>query len=304
MNLIPVPRADHPASWEDFHQRIISKRKPVVMRAGDYVARAIERWGYDDLVERAGDAVVDVEVSRPDAVKPEDFMATTVPLTVRDLVNRLRSPVTDKVHYYAERNLFFDLPDLADDVDPLPFVPGPLVEKMTAFIGGPPAYTAAHLHGISEAAIIQIRGKKRMWLWDERDAPYLYPSDLVAYGNFSTIDFRQRRPVDLQAYPDYARVGSVYEVVLEPGDMMFIPTLCYHNAWAETQESISLTTFWLNDPSVYRGGKPYLEALVRLMAKQPDRLLKPGTERYFEECYRSLQTPAAQRVFEKLGTAR
>lgn len=297
-----VAKVDHPQSWADFYQRIIARRKPVIMTSGAYVARAIENWSFDYLVSRVGNSMVDVEVSSPLAIRSTDL--TYEKISIADLTKRLTEPLLDKIYYYAEQNFFMDCPDLAEDVDPLPFIPAALVKATTGFIGSPPAYTAAHLHAFSEAVIIQIVGKKRMWLWDEEDAARLYPRDEASQWNFSEINFRQREPVSLETYPDYEGIGRVYEVVLAPGDMLYIPTFCFHSAWCESRESISITNFFRCNPALFEtasAAKTVMRAMKAIgVAQKSDVIDDKKSIARFADWFRSMQPAAVLRAFANL----
>lgn len=258
MNVSPVRRVTTPASWDELFERVIRPREPVVMAAPPSVRSAIDRWTFAYLAARAGDRPVEVECSPRGAQTRAELLSRTEIMPLRDLLVRLADADSAETYYYAERDFFGDLPELAADVDPLTIVPEELVTKRTGFVSNAQAHTAAHHHRTDEAAIVQIAGTKRMWLWDEQDLERLYPD-----GNWSAIPFRNRGPVDVRAYPKYGEVERVYEAALQPGDMLYIPTLSCHAAWAESPECISLTTFWQTHPTVWTSSDLHLEMLER-----------------------------------------
>jgi Cupin-like domain len=96
------------------------------------------------------------------------------------------------------------------------------------FIG--PAGTVTPLHVDlfgTHAWLAQITGRKRCWLFAPSDAPYLYD------GKVNPL-----KP-DLQHFPAYAEARPI-ELVLEPGEVLFIPTGWLHFVVA-LEKSITLT---------------------------------------------------------------
>ena len=77
----------------------------------------------------------------------------------------------------------------------------------------------------------------------EQDTPYMYRTAASrtgrhAQGNFSAVDVENP---DFDQFPDF-RNATAYDVVLAPGDFVFIPAKCWHYVRSLTA-SISMN-FW------------------------------------------------------------
>lgn len=91
----------------------------------------------------------------------------------------------------------------------------------------------------------QVAGFKLVRLYLESDTPYMYrfagSSDGAsrhAQGNFSAVDVEDP---NLARFPDFAN-ATPYDVILAPGDFVYIPAKCWHYVRSLTP-SISLN-FW------------------------------------------------------------
>ncbi|KAK9816704.1 hypothetical protein WJX72_003966 [[Myrmecia] bisecta] len=97
-----------------------------------------------------------------------------------------------------------------------------------------PAGTVSPLHyDIPDSILTQIRGRKRLLLWQREDLHRLY-----TYPMWHPLFRRSRvNPVapDLAKYPLYQGV-AVYEALLNPGDLLFIPS-----CWAHYTESLDMS---------------------------------------------------------------
>jgi hypothetical protein len=86
---------------------------------------------------------------------------------------------------------------------------------------------------------VQVVGTKRFTLFPpyEQDKLYTFPR-LHPLWHKSQVDFHAP---DIGAFPRYAE-AEVYEAVLEPGDLLYVPPLWWHNVESLT-ESVSLSTW-------------------------------------------------------------
>lgn len=87
--------------------------------------------------------------------------------------------------------------------------------------------------------LIQIRGWKKVTLWPPSDLPNLY-----IQGSSSVADLD-----DQVNYPKLSRCNPV-QVMLGPGDVLFIPALWFHHIECVGEEwSLALNVFWRDLPS-------------------------------------------------------
>lgn len=83
--------------------------------------------------------------------------------------------------------------------------------------------------------LIQVVGKKRVVLFPPSDAPYLYLT-----GDKSRVTDIDSPDLDL--FPLFPRARRL-EVVLQPGEVLFIPALWFHNVTA-LEFGVAVNVFW------------------------------------------------------------
>lgn len=91
--------------------------------------------------------------------------------------------------------------------------------------------------------LVQICGHKRVVLFPPHDANLLYLSG----DKSQVVDIDKP---DLDHFPLFAQAHA-YEALLQPGDVLFIPALWFHNVQA-LEFSVAVNTFWRHlDDAVY-----------------------------------------------------
>jgi hypothetical protein len=91
---------------------------------------------------------------------------------------------------------------------------------------------------------LQIRGKKHVWLFSPEDSPYLGAAstreELMTPPYFSGTQTIYRADDE---HPEFKNVRC-YETVLEPGDIIHIPTLWFHWFVHYDEYQINFNTWW------------------------------------------------------------
>ena len=129
------------------------------------------------------------------------------------------------------------LEDMGDwavsDVSPLNELlrPNPSVSSVNIWMGPPQVVAHCHYDGYHNF-YAQLVGRKRFWLghpglWTRlQSAPFLHPMHAQCQVNLSLS-------ADEQLQADHNSAGSItaelHEVVLEPGDLLYIPPLWFHH---------------------------------------------------------------------------
>ena len=83
--------------------------------------------------------------------------------------------------------------------------------------------------------LVQVTGRKRVVLFSPQDATNLY----LCGDKSQVLDIDHP---DLSAFPRFAEV-KWYECYLEPGDVLFIPALWFHNVVA-LEFGVAVNIFW------------------------------------------------------------
>jgi len=148
--------------------------------------------------------------------------------------------------YLAQYPIFDRIPELRRDIHPIPRVPlfredkqKKSLAKINFWMG--PEATVSPLHYDGRANILcQVRGEKYVRLYDPKYSKYLHARDGVL-NNTSQIDIEN---VDRERFQDFSDL-PYKEVILGPGDSLYIPTGQWHFVKALSR-SISVN-FWFNN---------------------------------------------------------
>lgn len=140
------------------------------------------------------------------------------------------------------------LPELAEDVPQPRFLEGPsrFARYTNVWFGGDRCKTALH-HDSMPNLFVQIYGKKRFYFFAPSQTEYLYPARGAAYPNHSRVNVFDP---DESKFPRYTKAESE-ELVVEPGDMLYIPQLWWHAVDTLTN-SISVNFWWEETDTLLR----------------------------------------------------
>jgi len=210
---------------------------------------AFRRWSLADFRCRFGDETVEACVGRErlaDADPLWDRCAAT--MTLATFIDRLEAGSANDAYIIA-KNALLQRPGLApllEDIALRPEVFGESVDlgRIALWLGGAGTHTPLH-HDGDNTMFCQVVGRKRF-----RMAP---PEQLAlldhARGVFNLWD-----PCEPEVAAESP--GPLVELVLEPGDALFIPAGWWHQVDAlDPSISVSIQQFaWPNDYNWYRPG--------------------------------------------------
>lgn len=150
-------------------------------------------------------------------------------------------------------------------------------------------------YDVMDNMLLHVTGRKRVVLFPPSDVPNLYlvgdKSEIIDIDN-----------VNLERYPKFANVDW-YECELQPGDVIFIPALWFHNVIA-LDFSISVNVFWkhLDDSNydlkdVYGNKDPFpaqraqqgLDKALKTLETLPDEYRDFYAKRLISRIEQSLQ---------------
>lgn len=192
------------------------------------------RWTTDYLRELVGDRSISVESYSTDGPLRADRLLT---MTLKQYLDEYRSSA--KRLYAAELDIQKDLPELKQDLsDSFALVPQGVESRALLFIGHN-SVSPLHYHEDANAALVQLRGEKRIILFPPSEITSDFPW-YSAKRNFSA------KP--LKTWVDGERgipglSNHFIEFVLRPGDVVLIPVHWWH-AVHGPDSTISLTFFW------------------------------------------------------------
>ncbi|KAJ9204275.1 hypothetical protein DTO164E3_2037 [Paecilomyces variotii] len=249
-----IPRISVETSSE--FERILEASRPVVIQGTD-VGPCTELWTKDYLTNTVGsDRKVVVHEAQTENMnfQTKNFSYVTkgfgcfldeVHAGGRQYLRSISSEKPTKM----PANLAIDFPQLKDDFR-LPAELSFVTENMHSSplrISGP---VTMWLHyDVMANVYCQVRGRKRMVLYPPSDVQYL---QLPPGASSSTIDIFQNGPDGPIVSIPYT---SPHEVLLQPGDILFIPPLWLHTAAPMGEVSIAVNVFFRNLTQGYAPGR-------------------------------------------------
>lgn len=167
--------------------------------------------------------------------------------------------------YMAE--LFEDFPHLRQAVNWSCFgFPERSGDESTIWIGSAEASTPCHIDTYGCNLVAQIYGRKKWTLFPPSETPNLYPTR-IPYEESSVFSRVNVTSPDLRRFPAFATVVK-YEVILQPGDVLFVPKKWWH--YVESLEtSISINTWIeLESDHIERVKEAMIRTLVCALKKE------------------------------------
>ncbi|EDV21066.1 uncharacterized protein TRIADDRAFT_30960 [Trichoplax adhaerens] len=258
-----VEKINGDINHQKFIQDIYPQRKPFLISGHD-LGPCMHKWNADYLADVGGQQMVKLHVATQDKMNfiTKNFSYKTLPF--KEFIRR--ASATENQHYFFQpkekyylrslgndprkeiANFMEQFPALVDDINL------PQYYESSAFFSSVLRISSGNLqiwthYDVMDNTLIQITGRKRVVLFSPQDA-----SNLYLQGDKSAIVDIDNP--DLQKYPKFASVTR-YECVLEPGDILFIPAMWFHNCGA-LDFSIGINVFWRHlDYSYYDSRDTY-----------------------------------------------
>ncbi|XP_072541347.1 tRNA wybutosine-synthesizing protein 5 [Salminus brasiliensis] len=238
---------------EVFQKKIYPLRRPAVLK-GVPLGPCLEKWTVDYLTVKGRDREVKIHVSSVPQMDflHKNFIYRTLPFS--EFVQRAAATehpefFISKDESYYLRSLGEDarkdpadlkkqFPELAEDFHIPPFFEPEQFFSSVFRISSPGLQLWTH-YDVMDNLLAQVTGRKRVVLYSPQDALHLYLSG----DKSEVLDIDSP---DLERYPDFVKACR-YECVLEPGDLLFIPALWFHNTLA-LQFGVGINVFWRHLP--------------------------------------------------------
>ena len=238
-----VPRVRAPSSAE-FLRHFYAVGRPVVIEGAIDGWPALRRWTPAYLAERVGDAEIEYQGGRdghPDFELRKDRHTRRMPF--RRFIAAITRPGAANDAYLTAYNSAANGAALA----PLHADLGRLDRYLTdepgmLWIGPAGTFTPIHFD-LTNNLLVQVSGAKRLQLFPPSEAGRLAHHRHV-FGDVHDIE----DPAQLERFPD-AREARRFEVVLGPGDCLFIPVGWFHQVRSLSFSAMLTYTgfLWGND---------------------------------------------------------
>lgn len=221
LHLQPIDVVDT-ISKEDFRNKYLLPRKPLVIKNMARSWPAFEKWTMDYMKETVGDVEVPLyDSSKADPAAPINSSATKMKFT--DYIDLISEKPTDL------RIFLFDpiksAPKLLEDyISPKDLMGGFLDKFPNMFFGGKGSETFLHFDiDLAHIFHTHFNGRKHILLFENKWKKRLYK---IPFATYSLEDYDIANP-DFEKFPALNGVEGI-ECFLEHGDTLFMPTGWWH----------------------------------------------------------------------------
>lgn len=241
-------------SPEEFERCYRAPSRPVILVDALRDWPALARWTPGYLAERFGDRRVPAAVIAGSTL--EHHPSTGIPYVEVELGAYVReltsgSPPSRYVTFALEEHLS----ELVHDLRPFPYARGARWSRRRIWLAPPSAASPLH-QDLPENLYAQLHGSKRFWLFAPTESRRMYRFPLTSsLPNFGRVDAEHP---DLARFPAFGGACGV-EVVLEPGDVLYLPSLWWHQTRG-IGTSLAMNLWWTSQPvlaSVLRAAETY-----------------------------------------------
>ncbi|HZM01120.1 MAG TPA: cupin-like domain-containing protein [Planctomycetota bacterium] len=230
----------HRPPLERFVEDYLRPQRPVVLTGAIDDWPALTRWDQDYLRRSVGDRRLRVEAVAG-SEKPGYFGRRSLPQTMA-FGDYLTAVVADQRVprlYLGGISIPGSLPELAVDVRLPEYVLGPNEPVPYFWLGAGHSTTQLH-YDINNNFHALIRGRKTFVLFAPDQSRDLYPTSVFSpRRHFSRVKLEDP---DDQAFPRLRRATGC-QATLERGEMLFLPSLWWHEVRTE-QPSIGVNYWW------------------------------------------------------------
>lgn len=228
-------------SFNEFILGYYSQNQPVLLKKAFDGWPAVN-WTPDHLAKIAGDKNIEVQVNRDSNPRFEmDSLKHKQQMRFSEYHQKVMRTKTTNDFYMTANNaqknqaalasLFADIKNIGDGY----FDTSQHLKRSFIWYGPKGNYTPLH-HDETNNMFLQVYGRKRFFLVPPLQTPYLYNQTAV----FSPVDLRN---IDTEKYP-LATQATPIELILEPGDTLFIPLGWWHQVESlDVSISITMTNF-------------------------------------------------------------
>lgn len=256
-------RVYHGVTKNIFDAEISAKREPAILRGLD-IGSACSKWSPEYLAQCGGEKTVKIHVcptGRMDFIH-KNFVYKTLPFN--QFVERASEDVHGEYFICPEEKYYLrsigddprkdisdiavQFPKLAQDIKIPKLYPEDRFFSSVFRISSSNGQLWTH-YDIMDNLLIQVIGRKRVVLYSPREATNLYlngdKSEVLDIDN-----------PDLSRFPKFTEVIP-YECFMEPGDVLFIPAMWFHNV-ISLEFGVAVNVFWRHlDPCYYDSKDTY-----------------------------------------------
>lgn len=243
-------------SRSEFLEKYYAANRPVIITDIMKGWKALSLWSPEYFREQCGEMIVEITAGR-EADKQYEVNLQEHKALIRfaDYIDAVVNGGASNDYYLVANNFFFKQEAaklLYDDFEQFPeYLDNRQVSECGSLWFGPAGSITPLHHDVMNILFAQVYGRKKFTLIPSNHAHLLYNEK----GVFSDVDVENP---DLERHPKFKEARLV-EVVVEPGEVLFLPVGWWHHVRAlDVSISLSFTNFvfpnsyhW-NNPQIYR----------------------------------------------------
>ncbi len=233
----------HKPTREEFKHATRSYRQPIIITGEIADWKAFALWSMDYLNNVIGKKEVDVNVSQNKifSFDPEnEFILPYKKIQFTDLTKWiLEEKKVEEYYYLQQSSLKITFPELLPDIEIPNYIDKKLLIITNLWIGTGGNISPLHWD-LAQNFLSQVRGRKRILLFAPEQTSFLYPFSVnseMPHVSQLNID----KP-NIEKFPKFLKAKYI-ECILEPGEMLFIPTFWWHQVYSLEQLNIAVN-FW------------------------------------------------------------
>ncbi|MBA2660688.1 MAG: cupin-like domain-containing protein [Bradymonadaceae bacterium] len=245
---------------DDFVENYLKPGKPVVLSGVAREWPAVKRWTPSFFEQNYGDVPVQlINASRQD-LAGEQYNPVGSVITLGQVARDIEAGGAAYPRFVP---LLHQHPELSEDFDKahLASLRGRFGADMMFqfFMGGAGTNTALHC-AIPNNLFVQIYGRKRWWIFEPKFSPVFRPPMLRSTYFISPVDVSMPEATAILKYV------NGYEIVLDPGDVLYIPPFYWHQVENLTS-TIGVGVRWFNIASILKSSTT--QTLLTLLSTSP-----------------------------------
>lgn len=231
-------------SRQEFLRDYYSTNRPVIIQGAMENWAAMSKWKPAWLKQNFGDRIVEVQANRnSDRMYEINMDQHKKRMLFGDYVDLVLNQGSTNDFYMTASNTSKNceaLKELWDDIDMLPEYLDTQSDRKGFFWFGPAGTITPLHHDLTNNFMAQVCGRKLIKLVTACQMPYVYNH----WHCYSEIDMDN---IDYARYPLFQKV-NVIEVILEPGEILFLPIGCWHYVRGlDISITMSFTNFLFNN---------------------------------------------------------
>lgn len=237
-----IPRIAPPTP-SAFQSEFVESSRPVILRGAIDDWPAMQKWSLGYFKEAFGERQLPVVREKNGSHYDAQSGLHYERIRFADYCDLLAD---DQPHdLFITVRVDEQLPELFDDIRQPAYTQAKQWARSRFWLGAPETKGPLH-RDLPENLYAQIGGRKQFLLLDKRLTRMVYRHPFYSgVPNYSPVD--AERP-DLARFPRF-RDAPLMRAVVEPGDLLYIPSLWWHQARSLTT-SMSINLWWLRGPMV------------------------------------------------------